>query len=169
MINNLKILFLILLILSVSRLLPHAPNFTVLIAISFYVPALIGITYLPAVILGFIFTDVILGFHNTVLFTWGSILLIGLTSIYLNNSLKKRITGVLVSVFIFFILSNFGVWFLGNHNNLELDLFNTYVLGLPFFFNSLVSTIFYSSIIEIIYRLFKFKYIFSRKNNSFKN
>lgn len=163
MINNFKILFSVLLVLFVSRLFPHAPNFTVLIAMSFYVPALIGITYLPTVILGFILTDIILGFHNTVLFTWGSVLLIGLTSIYLNNSLKKRITGVLVSVLIFFILSNFGVWLLGNHNNLELDLFNTYILGLPFLFNSLVSTIIYSCIIEIIYRLFKFEHIFLKK------
>ena len=66
--KNIKISIGILLALAVSRFIPHPPNFTSLIALSFYVPALLGLKFLPFVLLSFIFTDVIIGFHNTLLF-----------------------------------------------------------------------------------------------------
>ena len=66
--------------LAASRFVPHPPNFTSLLAISFYVPALLGVRYLPSVVLSFILTDFIIGFHGVTLFTWGSVILIGLGS-----------------------------------------------------------------------------------------
>ena len=62
--NYLKISFGIILILSASRFVPHPPNFTSLIALSFYVPVFLGIKFLPPLILGFILTDLIIGIHN---------------------------------------------------------------------------------------------------------
>ncbi len=53
--NYLKISIGIFLTLALTRFIPHPPNFTSLIALSFYVPALIGIKYLPAVIISFFF------------------------------------------------------------------------------------------------------------------
>ena len=44
----------------VSRLIPHPPNFTSLLALSFYVPALLGIRYLPALVISFFITGFIL-------------------------------------------------------------------------------------------------------------
>ena len=52
--------------LAASRFIPHPPNFTSLIALSFYVPALQGI-YTPALILSFMITDLIIGFHKITL------------------------------------------------------------------------------------------------------
>ena len=66
----------ILLVLAASRFIPHPPNFTSLLALSFYVPVLLGIRYIPALIACFVLTDLVLGFHNTILFTWGSVLVI---------------------------------------------------------------------------------------------
>ena len=40
-------------ILSFSRFIPHPPNFTSLIALSFYVPAIFGTRYISIVILNF--------------------------------------------------------------------------------------------------------------------
>ena len=54
----------IFLVLAASRFIPHPPNFTSLLALSFYVPALLGIRYLPALIIAFIFTDFYIGFNN---------------------------------------------------------------------------------------------------------
>ena len=68
--------------LAASRLVPHPPNFTSLIALSFYIPALLGIRYLPALLLSFAITDFFIGFHSTLIFTWGSIITIGLLSKY---------------------------------------------------------------------------------------
>ena len=36
--------------LAASRFVPHPPNFTSLLALSFYVPALMGVKFLPALI-----------------------------------------------------------------------------------------------------------------------
>ena len=82
----LKISLGIFLTLAASRFIPHPPNFTSLIALSFYVPALLGLRYLPALVISFVITDLIIGFHSTVLFTWGSVLIIGIVSKYLFNS-----------------------------------------------------------------------------------
>ena len=76
----LKISIGIFLALSASRFIPHPPNFTSLLALSFYVPALLGIRFIPALILSFAITDLIIGFHGTILFTWGSVIFIGLIS-----------------------------------------------------------------------------------------
>ena len=68
-------------------------------------------------------TDLFIGFHSITLFTWGSIALIGLITKYFLNSKYHRYVGVLGSTMIFFILSNFGVWFASYFhgiNNLSL-------------------------------------------------
>ena len=71
--------------LAASRFVPHPPNFTSLLALSFYVPALMGVKFLPALILSFVITDFFIGFHSSVLFTWGSVVLIGLISKFFFN------------------------------------------------------------------------------------
>ena len=66
--------------LAASRFIPHPPNFTSLIALSFYIPAVLGIRFIPALIGSFLLTDLIIGFHGVTFFTWGSVLVIGLMS-----------------------------------------------------------------------------------------
>ena len=152
-----KISLLIFIALAISRFIPHPPNFTSLIALGFYVPALIGITYLPIVVVSFAITDIFFGFHNTIFFTWGSILLIGYLSKYFNETLILRFGGVLLSALIFYLISNFGVWITGVHGENLNNLAQTYSLALPFFGYSLISTLFFSFVIEIAYKLFKIK------------
>ena len=40
--------------LAASRFIPHPPNFTSLIALSFYVPVILGTRYIPALLLCFL-------------------------------------------------------------------------------------------------------------------
>ena len=61
--NYLKISFGIFVALAASRFIPHPPNFTSLLALSFYVPALLGVRYLPVLIFSFVVTDIFIGFH----------------------------------------------------------------------------------------------------------
>ena len=75
--NYLKISLGIFIALAASRFIPHPPNFTSLLALSFYVPAIIGLKFLPALIISFVITDMFIGFHGLVFFTWGSIIFIG--------------------------------------------------------------------------------------------
>ena len=72
--NYLKIAIGVLIALSASRFIPHPPNFTSLLALSFYIPAVFGIRYIPVVVGALFFTDLIIGFHSTMLFTSGSII-----------------------------------------------------------------------------------------------
>ena len=51
--KNVLIFLGIFLSLAASRFIPHPPNFTSLIALSFYVPVFLGIRFLPALIISF--------------------------------------------------------------------------------------------------------------------
>ena len=124
-----KISLSIIILLSISRFIPHPPNFTSLLALSFYVPAIFGVKYIIILILSFALTDLIIGFHNTVLFTWGSVVLIGILSRLFFDSLEKRILGSLIGALIFFIITNFGVWTLGSYGYTFDGLITVTVFG----------------------------------------
>tara|TARA_B100001758_G_C18231299_1_gene515491 strand:- start:61 stop:555 length:495 start_codon:yes stop_codon:yes gene_type:complete len=151
--NYIKITLGIFGILAASRFVPHPPNFTSLIALSFYVPVLLGNRYIPALIVCFAITDLFIGFHSVTLFTWGSVLLIGLLSKYFTNGILYRISGALAGCCIFFIVSNFGVWSQGIYGYNIQGLTTCYVLALPFFGYSLISTFLFSGIIESICKI----------------
>ena len=138
--------------LAVSRFVPHPPNFTSLLALSFYVPAIFGIRFIPALIISFAITDYFIGFHNLSLFTWGSVLIIGLISKYFLQNILKRIVGALFGCVIFFIITNFGVWTSGFYGYTIMGLIECYVLAVPFFSYSLISTFIFSSVIETIWK-----------------
>lgn len=163
MINYLKVSFGIFLTLAVSRFVPHPPNFTVLIALSFYVPAILGIKYLPALILSFFITDMFIGFHNLMFFTWGSVIIIAYISSYFIKNLSTRIIGVLLSAVIYFIITNFGSWFLKDIYLIDLDgIILAYTLALPFFYQTLISTVLFSVFFEILIN--KTKVVFTKKS-----
>ena len=149
--NYLKITFGIFLALAASRFIPHPPNFTSLIALSFYVPALLGIKFIPALILCYLLTDLIIGFHSTMIFTWGSVIIIGLISKYFLKNVYKRVFGALSGACIFFIITNFGVWTLGSYGYSFEGFILCYTLAIPFFLYSLTSTLIFSLIIEGVY------------------
>ena len=159
--NYLKISVGIFLALAASRFIPHPPNFTSLIALSFYVPAFLGVRFIPIIIFSFLITDIFIGFHQTLLFTWGSVLLIGLISKYFKQNLTKRFFGVLICATVFFLFTNFGVWILGNYCYTMEGLITCYVLAIPFFGYSLISTVIFSSIIEAICFIFRLEKSFN--------
>ena len=161
--NYIKFFIGIFILLAASRFIPHPPNFTSLIALSFYVPAVFGIRYIPVVILSLAITDMVIGFHSTILFTWGSIILIGIISNFFNKSLIFRISGALTGAVIFFVVTNFGVWLGGSYGYNINGLISCYILALPFFGYTFISTIVFSIIIETVYKFFKNP----AENNSF--
>ena len=151
--NYLKIAIGVLIALSASRFIPHPPNFTSLLALSFYIPAVFGIRYIPVVVFALLFTDLIIGFHSTMIFTSGSIILIGLISKYFNKSIIFRISGAFVGAVIFFVLSNFGVWLGGSYGYDLNGLLSCYILAIPFFTNTVLSTVFFSILIELTWAI----------------
>jgi len=155
----LKISIGIFLALAASRFIPHPPNFTSLLALSFYVPALLGIRYLPALVISFFITDLLIGYHSVTLFTWGSVILIGLSSRFFLSSLTTRVSGSLLGACIFFLITNFGVWSIGSYGYTIEGFILCYTLALPFFAYSILSTLAFSVIIETVYKFTNFKKI----------
>ena len=150
--NYLKISFGIFIALAASRFIPHPPNFTSLLALSFYVPAILGARFIPALVFSFIITDLFIGVHSVTLFTWGSVILIGLGSRFFAKTILNRIFGSLLGASLFFTITNFGVWTLGSYTYTFEGLLLCYTLAIPFFAYSLISTFIFSGIIEGIYK-----------------
>lgn len=142
--------------LAVSRFIPHPPNFTSVQALSFYLPAILGLKFIPVVFFAFVITDIFIGFHQTLFFTWGSIIIIGLISKYFTFSTSSRILGSLVGCGVFFIFTNFGVWLTGGYGYNINGFLTCYIVAVPFFGFSLISTMIFSFLIEIS--------IFTKKN-----
>ena len=142
----------IFIVLAASRLIPHPPNFTSLLALSFYIPAIFGRKFIPSILISFFITDLIIGFHNLTLFTWGSVLLIGFLPTYFSRGITKRISGALLGALVFFIITNFGVWSGGMYEYNISGLITCYTMAIPFFAYSIISTVVFSILIEFIYK-----------------
>lgn len=158
----LKLAFSIFIVLAASRLIPHPPNFTSLIALSLYVPIVFGLQSILLVVAAFFVTDLVIGFHSLLFFTWGSVVLIGFLSKYFYQNIYYRFSGALIGSIIFYIVSNFGVWLSGSYGFTLTGLINCYIAAIPFFSHTVISTILFSSIIEFLLYLKtkSFKYTF---------
>ena len=146
------------LLLITSRVFSDIPNFTptlsLIIFASYYFRNLTISSSI--VLLSLIVSDIFIGFYSYIFFVYGSFLVI----IYIAPIIMKKLTTMsvlvtsVISPSIFFIISNFGVWFAGSLYTRDLNgLIECYVAGLPFYDESLLSTILFSYTIFIIYKL----------------
>lgn len=160
-VNNkqMALCFGIFLSLAATRFIPHPPNFTSLIALSFYVPVFLGLRFIPIVIISFAVTDLVIGYHSSTHWTWGSVLLIGLSSQFFTKNTLIRLTGAICGALIFFMITNFGVWSSGMYGYTLQGLYACFILAIPFFGYSIVSTLIFSSLIEIFYKLYQTKLV----------
>lgn len=116
-----------------SRFLPHPPNFTPIIAI-FIITS--GVAMVPLLIT-YLFTDILIGLHPYMIWIYSSLLMIGL--------LKQ---GPVFSSVLFFLITNFGVWSSGFYGFNLQGLMLCYYMALPFFINSLISTVIFYYLIQ---------------------
>ena len=145
--------------LAASRFIPHPPNFTSLIALSFYIPVFLGLRYLPALIVSFVITDLVIGYHTGTHWTWGSVILIGLIAPVFAKNFNTRLGGALLSASIFFLITNFGVWSTGLYGYTFDGFLTCYILAIPFFTYSLISTSLFSLVIELGFKIYKTKLV----------
>ena len=153
--KNLFICLGIFISLAASRFIPHPPNFTSLLALRFYVPVILGIRYLPVLLISFVITDLVIGYHSGTHWTWGSVFFIGLISSIFTKNIKLRMCGALLGACIFFVITNFGVWTSGMYGYSLEGIVTCYILAIPFFSYTLISTLIFSILIETGYALFK--------------
>lgn len=141
-----------------SRLIIHLPNFTPVLSI-----ALFSGVYLKSKKQAFLtplfllaISDIVIGFHHTMIYTWASVVLISGLGLWLkqNKSLTNILGVSLASSILFFVVSNLGVWLVGGLYPLTLaGLVNCFVLAVPFFAGTLISTIVYSFILFGLYEV----------------
>ena len=144
----------VILILSLAfiRLLPHAPNFTPIIAISIYAGIKFNNKYLALLIpiLSMVISDFFIGFHSSMLAVYLCIVM----NVFIGIFFIKKFTllNYMYLSFIgacnFYIITNFSVWILSNMYPLTIEgLIMCYLLALPFFQNTLISSLFFGCLI----------------------
>ena len=139
----------LILILVFARLIPHPPNFTPIIAVAILSSCFFRNVYLSIAILlvSMLLADVVIGFYKDMLFVYISLLLIPIIFFKISSKINYKNLFIFgfVGALIFYLISNFGVWLVGNLYSKDIDgLVECYYLAIPFFRNTLFSTIFYS-------------------------
>jgi len=144
------------------RFIPHVPNFTPVAAI-----ALFGGAYLNkkqsllVPLLLMIISDIFIGMHNVVIFTWGSFILTAILGMWIkkHKSLLRITSMSLASSVLFYFVSNFGVWLMGWYPHTLSGLINCYIMAIPFLRNFTASTLLYTAVFfgayELVARLVK--------------
>ena len=164
--KNLKVLIGFFITVMIFRYFPHLPNFTPVLAMTFYGTLIFGRSSLVYIVLAYAVSDLFIGFHNQLIWTWGSLFLIGFIGPYFKN-LFGRFTGVLLSSLIFFMFTNLGVFLSGYYGFGFESLILCYTLAIPFFTNTFLSTIIFTILIEflILSKYFNFIPIIKNKTN----
>lgn len=129
------------------RIMPHLPNATPVAAMALYSGfSLKGWKAYALPLLVMLVSDVVIGFHSTMLFVYGSFIIIVFFGHLLETKTFMKITGVTVlSSLIFFTITNFGVWLTSSMYVKDLSgLLQAYVMGLPFLRNTLIGDFVYT-------------------------
>lgn len=144
-----------------SRLVPHPWNATPVMAI-----ALFGGTCLskrasilvPLAIVGI--SDLLLGWHHTIPFTWGAFVLtamlgwwvrrragVGPDRPFTSVGAGRIMAAALAGSVLFFVITNFGVWLVGKLYPLTwAGLWQCYVAAIPFFRGTLAGDVVYTAV-----------------------
>jgi len=136
----------------VTRLVPHLPNFTPILAISLFAGAYFNKKYaiwFPIAL--YTISEVIIGGNDVIFFTAGGIFLITLLGMRLRSrrSLKNNLVYGLISPIIFFLVSNFGVWAVGWYPPTLSGLTQSYIMAIPFLRVSIIASLSYVAILTL--------------------
>ena len=138
-------------IAAISRLLPHIDNVTPVFVIALFGGATLSDKRLAFIIplLAMLLSDLVLGFHSTVIYVYVSFVLISAIGILIRNSVKPHIvlTASLISSTLFFIISNFGYWAQINFAGGFAGLIKVYGDGLPFFRTPLLGDLVFNTVL----------------------
>lgn len=150
-----------------SRLVPHPANMALVTGAAIFAGSRMDKTSGILVPLAIMFvSDLVIGTHSTMLFTWGSFALISLLAnqvLFKKHTLPRLASVTIVSSILFFVISNFGVWLVGHIYPLTFSGLTTcFVNALPFFRNTIVGDVIYTGSIFGIYE--GLKILLSRKS-----
>ena len=150
-----QFIFLLIIIATLSRLIPHPPNFTPITAIALFSITKFHNKFFATLtpLLCLYLSDLFLGFYTINVFVYLSFALISMLGYYIG---KINLSSVIFSSLIFFLISNFGVWLLGYPRTIE-GFLTCYVNAIPFFGFTILGDLIYSFLIKFIYESLKNK------------
>ena len=145
----------LILILSLSRLIPHPSNFTPMLAVAvfsgfYFRNFLLGVLI---VIFSMFLGDLYLGFHDKMFFTYISLAIaVALGLLIKRLKFTEILFSGLASASCFFIITNFGAWLtLEMYEKNFSGLLQSYTLAIPFFHNTLISTFLYLILLKLLF------------------
>ena len=143
--------------------MPHPWNFSPMLAVGVFSGFYFRQFYLSlfVVIFSMFLGDLYLGFHSTMFFTYVSLALAVAIGILIKNfKFSEILVSGLTSSICFFVITNFGAWLTLEMYEKNLSgLINSYVLAIPFFHNTLISTLVFLILIKLL-----FNYVFEKKS-----
>jgi len=160
-----SVITLMILLAAMSRLLPHPPNFAPIGGMALFGAAYLSKRYwaffVPLVamwISDLVLNNVVYGayferfvwFYNGSLFTYGAFALIVVFGMFMLKKVRlpNLIASALGASVIFFLVSNFGVWFSGMmYPRTFGGLLACYTAGIPFFQNTLLGDLVYTGVL----------------------
>ena len=152
------------------RLFPHPANFAPIAAMALFGGTYLNKKYSLAIVFGsLILSDYLLLYvhpfasqflqlskiyspvyliHSTTLFVYGSFLIAALIGMWLktHKTAKNVLSACLFSSILFFLVTNFGVWAMGAYSRNINGLWESYIMGIPFFKNTVFGDLFYTTL-----------------------
>lgn len=147
------VLILLVLGAALTRLIPHPPNATAIVAMgvfagSFFQSRTLAV-FIPLAAL--FISDLLIGFHDGMIWVYGAVAVIAIFSTWFMANNKKAghvvAASFLASCF-FFIATNLAVWLQSGMYPRDLNGFvQCYVMAIPFFGNQLMGDFFFSAVL----------------------
>lgn len=168
-------LLLLIFVAACLRLLPHPVNFSPLAAIALFAGYQLRSQRLAYAFAfaALLFTDAFLGFHNTMFFVYLGFGLSVAVGSWLraerNKSQKPRaqpfhiVGGTALSSLLFFVVSNFGVWFVGElYPRTWSGLVACFTMALPFYQNTVAGDFVFVAVIFAVWTLLEKRFLVFR-------
>src|SRR3972149_10405139 len=144
----------------VLRLVPHLPNFAPIAAMALFGGVYLNKKYALGVpLLALLISDFFIGFYDigVMISVYSSFFVIGLLGLWLKtHKTWPGILGIsLLASILFFIVTNFAVWAVPQslYPHTWQGLTQSYIMGLPFFKNTLLGDFFYVGAMFGLYEL----------------
>jgi hypothetical protein len=149
--NKQNLLIVFILIAVWFRLIPHPPNVTPITSLALFSGLMFQKRWLSVLVplVAMFLSDMVLGFGMISLWVYSAFIMITILGWFLN---QMNIKSILLSSIIFFIVTNFGVWFMDYPHTIQ-GLVMCYTLAIPFFGYSIIGDLFWGFVIKYSYKL----------------
>lgn len=141
---------------ALSRLIPHAPNFTPIGAIALFGGAHFRnpVRAIAIVFAAMFLSDLVIGTDPTSFSVYVALALTVVIGNYFRcgESVSKGVVSCVAASLVFFIITNFAVWLVSDlYPRTGAGLVECFLLAVPFFWNTLTSDLLYFSLLSLIF------------------